>query len=286
MAGQPKKGLEFAGWDVRLFDDDERIDELIAAQDWVGFSIYFYIVMKGYATNGYYFQYKDNSAAITARRMGGSVKLETVNQVVSLCLQIGLFDKRLFDREKILTNKEMQTRYMLAVEKRSLKGRTVNSKYWLLDSDETKAYINIPENDNSLPENDIKESKVKKSKVNESKDFVSSAALQSLNTDDYFIALVLNNGDYYLVRHKAICKYKELYPAVDVEQELRKMCGWLESNPKNRKTRNGIKAFITKWLARTQDRGGIGYGGQPVTANNRQVSDPGTTSGYQTKNIL
>ena len=34
MSGQPKRGLEFAGWDVHMFDDDERIDELIDAQGW------------------------------------------------------------------------------------------------------------------------------------------------------------------------------------------------------------------------------------------------------------
>ena len=26
MAGQPKRGLDFAAWDVHLFDDDERFD--------------------------------------------------------------------------------------------------------------------------------------------------------------------------------------------------------------------------------------------------------------------
>ena len=32
MAGQPKRGLDFAAWDVHLFDDDERFDVLIDAQ--------------------------------------------------------------------------------------------------------------------------------------------------------------------------------------------------------------------------------------------------------------
>ena len=39
MSGQPKRGLEFAGWDVHMFDDDERIDELIDAQGWTGFIV-------------------------------------------------------------------------------------------------------------------------------------------------------------------------------------------------------------------------------------------------------
>ena len=32
MAGQPKRGLDFAAWDVHLFDDDERFYVLIDAQ--------------------------------------------------------------------------------------------------------------------------------------------------------------------------------------------------------------------------------------------------------------
>lgn len=32
------------------------------------------------------------------------------------------------------------------------------------------------------------------------------------------------------------------------------MYGWLDSNPRNRKTARGIKRFITSWLGRAQDR--------------------------------
>ena len=54
MAGQPKRGLDFAAWDVHLFDDDERFDVLIDAQGWDGFGVFFWICTKAYATNGYY----------------------------------------------------------------------------------------------------------------------------------------------------------------------------------------------------------------------------------------
>ena len=112
MSGQPKRGLEFAGWDVHMFDDDERIDELIDAQGWTGFSIYFYLSMKAFATNGFYYSWRDTSPASIARRMSGGIKSETVKQVVQLCLRIGLFDKGLYDREGVLTNKDIQIRYI------------------------------------------------------------------------------------------------------------------------------------------------------------------------------
>lgn len=52
-----------------------------------------------------------------------------------------------------------------------------------------------------------------------------------------------------------LAEFETLYPAVDVRQELRNQVGWLMSEPRRRKTRRGIKKFITGWLSREQDRG-------------------------------
>ena len=70
------------------------------------------------------------------------------------------------------------------------------------------------------------------------------------------VSIVLNNGSLHPVHQDQIDRWQELYPAVDVLQELRKMAGWAESNPQKRKTARGINAFITSWLAREQDKGG------------------------------
>ena len=67
--------------------------------------------------------------------------------------------------------------------------------------------------------------------------------------------IVLNDKTYFDVTQSMIDSYQGLYPAVDVPQEIRKMVGWSESNPKKRKTRRGVKAFINSWLTREQDRG-------------------------------
>lgn len=272
MAGQPKRGLDFAAWDVHLFDDDERFDVLIDAQGWDGFGILFWICTKAYATNGYYYEWREETSAATiAKRMSGGIKSDTVNQVVKLCLRIGLFDNGLFDRESILTNKMMQERYMYAIEKRSVRGRTINRLYWLLKTEETKAYIVIPENEHNLSENEhnLSENDTKKSKVKESKVNINNYyAMPSANAADtagenIFITLPLNDKSNYSVSKSDVQHYKILYPAVDVEQQLRSMLGWLEANPSRRKTRTGIKGFITKWLNKVQDRGGVGYGFNP-----------------------
>jgi predicted phage replisome organizer len=86
--------------------------------------------------------------------------------------------------------------------------------------------------------------------------------------EQIFISLPLVTGSgSYDVTFDYVNSLRELYPAIDVEQEFRKMYGWLDSNPTNRKTQRGIKRFITGWLARAQDRAP-----SSKTANNRNMS--------------
>lgn len=72
---------------------------------------------------------------------------------------------------------------------------------------------------------------------------------------DAVARIPLNKKDtYHLIFQEDIDHYKELYPAVDVEQEVRAMVGWCEANPNNRKTKRGIKHFINNWLNKAQNK--------------------------------
>lgn len=73
------------------------------------------------------------------------------------------------------------------------------------------------------------------------------------------ISLLLNDKTEYPVYQEDINNWAELYPAVDVLQELRKMKGWLDANPERRKTKRGIKRFINSWLSKEQDRNSRAY---------------------------
>lgn len=75
------------------------------------------------------------------------------------------------------------------------------------------------------------------------------------------ITLPLNDGSEWPVGADLARQWRELYPAVDVEQALRSMRGWLLANRTRRKTARGIERFAAAWLAREQDRGGGGGGG-------------------------
>lgn len=67
--------------------------------------------------------------------------------------------------------------------------------------------------------------------------------------------LLLNDGTTWRPTVSLYEEYKRLYPAVDVDQEFRNMCGWCNSNVTKRKTRGGIKRFVTNWLSKEQNRG-------------------------------
>lgn len=87
---------------------------------------------------------------------------------------------------------------------------------------------------------------------------------------EVFISLPLVTGSgSFDVTIDYLNSLRTLYPAVDVEQELRKMYAWLDSNPKNRKTERGIKRFITGWLGRAQDKASIT---RTAPTDNRRMS--------------
>ena len=87
------------------------------------------------------------------------------------------------------------------------------------------------------------------------------------------ISLPLNDGTFFNVSENDRAKWSQLYPNVDVLQQLRNMAGWCDANPTKRKTRGGIKRFITAWLAREQDKGGKAPQNKPF------VYDYGNTEG-------
>lgn len=73
------------------------------------------------------------------------------------------------------------------------------------------------------------------------------------------ISLPLNDHSFYIVPVEKIAAWRKIYPAVDVEQELRRMLAWLDANPDKGRDRNSIMSFINRWLAKEQDKGGRSY---------------------------
>lgn len=103
-----------------------------------------------------------------------------------------------------------------------------------------------------LPQDSI--GKYSKDKINEVSKDTSCAVPKHLATAPVFIEIPLNDGTLYSVLFSDVEEWKGLYPAVDVEQQLRSMKGWSDSNPTKRKTKKGIRRFINSWLTKEQDK--------------------------------
>lgn len=143
MAGKPKKRIDYAGWSVDMFSNDVKIDKLLDAQGWAGFGIYFYLCQMAFGSEGYYYEWSYDLCASTARKMGGGVGAGTVKETVDYCLQIGLFDKRLFDRWGVLTSRGIQKSYLIVLKSKNRKGTEIYKEYWLLDTSKKEDYQGV-----------------------------------------------------------------------------------------------------------------------------------------------
>ena len=92
------------------------------------------------------------------------------------------------------------------------------------------------------------------------------------------ITFPLNTGEEYPITADQALEFGSLYPAVDVQAQLRKMRGWLLANPANRKTKAGILRFVTRWLGDEQDKAGrSGAGSPPATVKSGKPAGPSET---------
>lgn len=252
--------------------NDEKLSDLRMEYGSVAIDVWLTLLDLIYGGKGYYIEYGDEK---TKNRLIWKIlgivrgkyppTPETVSKIIEGLVACELFSGDLY-QSGILSSKRIQKQfYQATVERKTV---SVNHDYWLLDLEEMeklssrsnilKSFDNQPNLTPNQPINEenqpiLKQSKVKESKVKKSKEYMSEAkATDSTN----FINLPLNDKSEFAVTETMIAEWSELYPAVDIKQELRKMKGWLDSNPTRRKTKSGIKRFITNWLAKSQDSGG------------------------------
>lgn len=92
------------------------------------------------------------------------------------------------------------------------------------------------------------------------------------------VLIPLQGRELFGVDQAQIDAWRESYPAVDVLQTLRHIREWCLSNPARKKTRKGVRAFVTSWLAREQDSGGRTGGaslrglGRPLSQDSREAT--------------
>lgn len=247
-----KSGIDYFPLDVVL---DAKFELIEAEFGLTGFGVVVHLLQEIYGKAGYYIEWTEEVALLFARKvgLGGSV----VSEIVEASIRRGMFDKEKYDKYRVLTSKGIQTRYFEAVSRRKV--LEVDYNILLVDVAQILTNVDIQaKNVNILSKNaDISEqSKVEKSRVEKSREeYILCAEPQAADAPPV-ISLPLNDGTFFDVSENDRAKWSQLYPNVDVLQQLRNMAGWCDANPAKRKTRGGIKRFITSWLAREQDRGG------------------------------
>lgn len=132
---------------------------------------------------------------------------------------------------------------------------------------ELKDNCSIPENNQSytvgIPNDYQMETQYSKGKLSKdkfSRDKTICTEPETSASVPAVIELPLNDKSLYPITQQDINGWIEIYPSVDVMQELRKMRGWLDANPTKRKTSRGIRRFVNSWLSRSQDEGGVKIG--------------------------
>lgn len=156
---------------------NENLAEIESTFSVKGFAIVVKLWQKIYSGKGYYCEWTNRSPALFLSQWfggGSGVDKNLIDEVVTHCLKIGIFDKGMYERYHILTSKGIQERYFDVVKRRT--EIKINQSYLLVSADNFKGNINIigenvdrsTKNDNKKIISKVKESEVKESKVKES----------------------------------------------------------------------------------------------------------------------
>lgn len=249
---RPKKtGLDYFPFDVDYWDDFKIMD-LLNEYGPLGTAIYEIILSKVYR-NGYYLEVPLDKLATQIVRIIGNRWIKEKNlvlQVIQYCADIGLFNNALL-MQSVITSVGIQRRYSEV----TVRNKVDKSKYWLLDKEENQAaLINIPQNTVSVAKTGIsvaetkinavvipqKESKEKESKGKEMK--------------GEKLRLPSSDGTYILTE-EFYNKLVAAYPQTDVDECLRNINIWFESNRNQLKPRKEMTSYINTWIARDTERG-------------------------------
>ena len=154
MAGrQLKKGLMFFYNDVDFYRDI-RIRKLIRRKNGQAATVYHRLLCEIYR-NGYYLEWDDDLPFIISEDIG--FQEDMILDVIHYCVELGLFSKDVFDKDRVLTSAAIQRCYFDAVKNAK---RKIGSDlpYLLIDlfndsrsrHDDTQLSIDFSEN---LPDN-------------------------------------------------------------------------------------------------------------------------------------
>ena len=219
MSRPKKSGIDYFPLDVTLFSDP-KIKKLKARYGVDGIAVYIYLLCEIYRS-GYYIQLDEDSIYIFSDDL--KMSSAKVMQVLNFLLERSLFERTLFQSDKVLTSAGIQRRFQMAVKERAKKNPIQAEGFWLLGEEDTEPFIKVNSflnnsgkpKDNSGKKRDfsreesLKESKEKERKENKSK-YISPELQSSPGNPVYELPLV--DGTMHPVWQQDIEKFGQLYP--------------------------------------------------------------------------
>ena len=123
-----KSGLEYFPLDVCL---DEKFELIEAEFGLTGFAVVVKLLQRIYGQQGYYCEWTKEVALLFGRQCGFAPGDNAVSEIVSAAVRRGIFDKRLYERYRVLTSEGIQMRYLEAVSRR--KSVEIKKQYLLVN---------------------------------------------------------------------------------------------------------------------------------------------------------
>ena len=130
MSGKKKIGLDFFYHDVASFQDI-KIRKLIKRQGSSAYTVYICLLCEIYR-HSYYIECDDELPFFVSEQTGADE--EYCLDVIKACLNIGLFEKKMFNRYQVLTSQRIQEHYD-TVNRQAKRTATID-KYRLISSEE------------------------------------------------------------------------------------------------------------------------------------------------------
>lgn len=189
MARPTKQGLEYFSLDTDFFSD-VKVRRISRACGPASTSILICLLCNIYRDKGYYIAWDENLPFVVADTIGTTEG--AVEEVVKKAIQIGFFDKEMFDKHKILTSNGIQNRFKRAITRR-----------------EEIAYVSdylISARNNSVSAYRNEQSKVKESKIKETSTIVEEKKAEQANKLAAAKAATLKRRDEF---------YNSMIPYVD-----------------------------------------------------------------------
>lgn len=144
MARTTKPGIDYFSHDVHMMSDI-KIKLLKAKHGLIAYAIFLRLLEDIYADKGYYLEINDNYDILFID--DNNLDLNVYNEILNDCIKNNLFDKKMYEKYKILTSVRIQSNYCEAIGRRMnvffIKEYLLTDVNLLINTKKVNVYINL-----------------------------------------------------------------------------------------------------------------------------------------------